>query len=53
MALSMETTESQAGSIGQGIAKTREFRPNSHDLAIDTYGVYGIEVLMVKVESLV
>ncbi len=50
--LSMVTSQEQVYSIAMGIEQNMGFRPLSHDLIGNMAGEFGIEVLMVKVESL-
>ncbi len=50
--LSMTTSQEQIYSIARGLDKTMGMRPLPHDLFGNMVGEFGIEVLMVKVESM-
>jgi len=50
--LAMITNELQTYSIEMGLNNVRGFRPLTHDLIYDIIDIFGIEPLMVKIESL-
>ncbi len=49
--IAMFTTEQQVASIEAGMAKTRDFRPVTHDLIEDIIDTFGMELMMVKIEN--
>ncbi|NIO19304.1 MAG: hypothetical protein GTN76_00795, partial [Candidatus Aenigmarchaeota archaeon] len=49
--LAIATTEQQTYSIASGLGDATGIRPNTHDLMKDTFELYSIEVLMVKVDD--
>lgn len=51
-ALVMSTTQDQIRSIGMGLENISGFRPLTHDLIKDIFDLFGMEVLMARVEKM-
>jgi bifunctional DNase/RNase len=49
--LVMVTNEQQAYSIARGLQNMTDVRPNTHELMRDVFELYGIDVLMVKIDD--
>lgn len=51
-AIMMSVSDEQARSIGLGLANVSGPRPITHDLIKDVFDLFGIEIIMAKVEKL-
>jgi len=49
--LAMVTNEVQTYSIAKGLQNVTDVRPDTHELIRDVFDLYGIEVLMVKIDD--
>ena len=50
--IEMNILQEQAYSIARGLKKVNSFRPNAHDLFVQTLKNFGIKVVMVKIDRL-